>query len=50
VVVASYLLAPGVFQAGLAGAGADLVTEPLGDHPAVVRLVLLRYDEARSAG
>jgi sirohydrochlorin ferrochelatase len=50
VTVASYLLAPGVFQAGLSAAGADLVSDPLGDHDAVVRLVLLRYDEARSAG
>jgi sirohydrochlorin ferrochelatase len=50
VAVASYLLAPGFFQAGLAATGANLVTDPLGDHDAVVRLVLLRYDEARSPG
>jgi sirohydrochlorin ferrochelatase len=50
VLIAAYLLAPGLFQAGLAAAGADAVTEPLGDHPAVVRLVLLRYDETRAIG
>jgi sirohydrochlorin ferrochelatase len=50
VTVASYLLAPGVFQTGLGAAGADLVSDPLGSHDAVVRLILLRYDEARSPG
>jgi sirohydrochlorin ferrochelatase len=50
VTVASYLLAPGLFQASLAVAGADLVTAPLGDHDGVVRLLLHRYDEACSAG
>jgi sirohydrochlorin ferrochelatase len=49
VAVASYLLAPGFFHGRLAAAGADLVTAPLGDHPAVVDLVLARYDEARKA-
>jgi sirohydrochlorin ferrochelatase len=47
VAVASYLLAPGFFQGQLAAAGADLVTAPLGAHPAVVDLVLARYDQAR---
>jgi len=47
VAVASFLLAPGFFHTRLATAGADLVTEPLGDHPAVVDLVLNRYDQAR---
>jgi hypothetical protein len=50
VTVAAYLLAPGAFQRGLAEVGADLVTEPLGDHPAVARLVLLRYDQADPTG
>ena len=46
VAVASYLLAPGVFSARLASAGADVVAEPLGPHPELVRLVLSRFDEA----
>jgi sirohydrochlorin ferrochelatase len=46
VAVAGYLLAPGVFSARLAAAGADVVAEPLGVHPALVELVLSRYDEA----
>jgi sirohydrochlorin ferrochelatase len=45
VAVASYLLAPGHFQMVLRAAGADLVSEPLGNHAAVARLVLARYDE-----
>ncbi|MBW8482784.1 sirohydrochlorin chelatase [Actinomadura parmotrematis] len=47
VVVASYLLAPGHFQDRLETAGADHVTRPLGDHDALARLVLRRYDQAR---
>jgi sirohydrochlorin ferrochelatase len=50
VAVASHLLAPGWFQRRLAGVGADLVTEPLGDHPSVARLVLVRWLEADSIG
>lgn len=46
VALAGYLLAPGVFSARLASAGADVVAEPLGVHPALVDLVLARYDEA----
>jgi len=46
VAVAAYLLAPGFFATRLAAAGADLVSAPLGPHPAVVRLVLARYDAA----
>jgi sirohydrochlorin ferrochelatase len=42
VAIAPYLLAPGHFAGRLAGAGADLVAEPLGAHPAVVELVLDR--------
>ena len=49
VAVASYLLAPGVFQDRLAGSGADWVTEPLGDHPAVAALIIDRYRTARTA-
>lgn len=46
VAVAGYLLAPGVFSVRLGGAGAEVVAEPLGVHPALVDLVLARYDEA----
>lgn len=43
VAVASWLLAPGVFQDRLLACGADLVAGPLGSHPAVVAAVLARY-------
>jgi sirohydrochlorin ferrochelatase len=43
VAVASYLLAQGHFHDQLATAGADWVTRPLGDHPAVAALVIDRY-------
>ncbi|MGH3885263.1 MAG: sirohydrochlorin chelatase, partial [Pseudonocardiaceae bacterium] len=36
VAVASWLLAPGLFHRRLASAGADVVAEPLGAHPAVI--------------
>ena len=42
VAIAPYLLAPGHFADRLAAAGADLVAEPLGAHPAVVELALDR--------
>jgi sirohydrochlorin ferrochelatase len=41
--VASYLLAPGVFQDRLRASGAAWVSAPLGDHPAVAGLVLDRF-------
>ncbi|EHR49286.1 hypothetical protein SacmaDRAFT_0993, partial [Saccharomonospora marina XMU15] len=44
-----WLLAPGLFQRRLAGAGADVVAAPLGAHPAVVDLVLRRHAEALPA-
>ncbi|HLV71598.1 MAG TPA: CbiX/SirB N-terminal domain-containing protein [Vulgatibacteraceae bacterium] len=47
VAVASYLLAPGRFHDRMAACGADVVAPPIGAHPAVARLVLRRYDEAR---
>ena len=50
VAVASYLLAPGLFQDELANAGADWVTAPLGGHPAVAGLVIERYRKAVLAG
>lgn len=48
VAVATYLLAPGHFHARLAGSGADWVSAPLGDHPAVAALVIDRYRAHRS--
>ncbi|MFI6879223.1 sirohydrochlorin chelatase [Streptomyces sp. NPDC050400] len=44
--IVTHLLAPGRFTASLGAAGADLVTEPLADHPAVADLVVRRYREA----
>ena len=41
--VASYLLAPGVFQRRLQGTGADLVSAPIGAHPLLVDLVVDRF-------
>lgn len=46
VAVASYLLAPGLFHDRLAKSGADWVTAPLGNHPAVAALVIDRYRTA----
>ncbi|WP_216214315.1 sirohydrochlorin chelatase [Amycolatopsis aidingensis] len=48
VAVASWLLAPGLFQRKVTLAGAQVVAEPLGAHPAVVDLILRRYTEAVS--
>lgn len=47
VVVASYLLSEGLFQDRLRGSGADVVTDPLGTHPGMVRLIANRFDRAR---
>jgi sirohydrochlorin ferrochelatase len=47
VVVASYLLADGLFQDRLRASGADKVTQPLGLHPATVRFVASRFKRAR---
>lgn len=49
VVVASYLLAPGLFHQRMLTSGADAVAAPLGAHDAVTRLVLHRYDKTRAA-
>jgi sirohydrochlorin ferrochelatase len=49
VAVATYLLAPGQFHDKLAESGADWVTEPLGDHPAVAALIIDRYRTHRAA-
>ncbi|MDP7722838.1 sirohydrochlorin chelatase [Mycobacterium sp. TY814] len=52
VVVASYLLADGLFQERLDDCGADLVTRPLGTHPELAGLVAGRFRHAavRSGG
>jgi len=47
VVVASYLLSEGLFQDRLRNSGADVVTEPLGTHPGLVRLIANRFTRAR---
>ena len=47
VVVASYLLADGLFQDRLRDSGADIVTEPLGLHPGTARLIANRFRRAR---
>ncbi|MDQ2710195.1 MAG: sirohydrochlorin chelatase [Actinomycetota bacterium] len=46
VAAASWLLAPGLFHRRLADSGADVIADPLGVHPAVVRAVVSRYREA----
>ncbi|BBX64672.1 cobalamin biosynthesis protein CbiX [Mycobacterium saskatchewanense] len=46
VVVASYLLADGLFQERLRACGADLVSEPLGIHPGLPRLLANRFRRA----
>lgn len=46
VVVASYLLADGLFQERLHGCGADLVSRPLGTHPGLARLIAHRFRRA----
>jgi sirohydrochlorin ferrochelatase len=46
VVVAAYLLAPGLFHDRLAGAGADAVAAPLGCHPGIVAALHDRYRAA----
>jgi sirohydrochlorin ferrochelatase len=45
--VAAYLMWPGRFAAEVAACGADVVSAPIGLHPALVQLVLSRYDAAR---
>jgi sirohydrochlorin ferrochelatase len=49
VAVASYLLADGLFQGRLHEAGADVVSAPLGPHPAVIRLACRRRRHAELA-
>jgi sirohydrochlorin ferrochelatase len=47
IVVASYLLSEGLFQDRLRSSDADVVTEPLGTHPGLVRLIANRFRRAR---
>ncbi|MFI9361990.1 sirohydrochlorin chelatase [Kitasatospora sp. NPDC053057] len=49
VALATYLLSPGFFAQRAAGTAAAWTSAPLAAHPAVARLVLHRYDQARSA-
>ncbi|WP_199702628.1 sirohydrochlorin chelatase [Jiangella rhizosphaerae] len=44
--VASYLLAPGLFQQRLDSVGADVVAPPIGPHPLVAELIAARYRAA----
>lgn len=46
VVVASYLLADGLFQDRLHDSGADLITRPIGTHPGLARLIANRFRNA----
>jgi sirohydrochlorin ferrochelatase len=46
VVVASYLLADGLFQQRLRASGADVVSQPLGTHPGLARLIANRFRRA----
>jgi sirohydrochlorin ferrochelatase len=46
VVAASYLLADGLFQQRLHGCGADLISQPLGTHPGLARLIANRFRRA----
>ncbi|MDN4481400.1 sirohydrochlorin chelatase [Demequina muriae] len=49
VAVASYLLAPGLFQRRLHEAGADFVTEPLAPHHFLLEIIADRFHDALSA-
>lgn len=49
VAVASWLLAPGLFQQRLDDAAADVTAAPLGVHPQIVDLVVRRYEESVEA-
>lgn len=48
--VASYLLAPGLFQQRLDSVGADVVAPPIGVHPLVAELIADRYRSAAGSG
>jgi sirohydrochlorin ferrochelatase len=46
VAVASYLLADGLFQERLRASRADIVSQPLGTHPGLARLIADRFQRA----
>ncbi|MDX3224468.1 sirohydrochlorin chelatase [Streptomyces sp. ME19-01-6] len=46
IAVASYFAAPGRFATQCAAAAPGIASGPLGDHPAVARLVIHRYEQA----
>jgi sirohydrochlorin ferrochelatase len=48
VVVASYLLADGLFQQQLRNCGADIVTDPLANDPRLARLIANRFQRVRT--
>lgn len=50
VAIASYLLADGLFQDRLRDSGADIVGDPLGIHPGMVRLIASRFRRAGAIG
>lgn len=50
IAVASYLIADGLFQDRLRDAGGDIVSEPLGVHPGMVRLIANRFRRAGVLG
>jgi sirohydrochlorin ferrochelatase len=49
VAVASFLLAPGTFQARLEDAGADFVTAPLAPDPRLIEIIADRFRDARAS-
>jgi sirohydrochlorin ferrochelatase len=49
IAVASCFAAPGRFAVQCAAAAPGVAAAPLGDHPALARLVLLRYDQVLAA-
>jgi sirohydrochlorin ferrochelatase len=49
IAIASYLLADGLFQQQLPNCGADIVSEPLGTHPEMVRLIADRFQQGSAA-
>ena len=47
IAIASWLLAPGLFQSAVAASDAAVIAEPLGAHPRVAELIVRRYTETR---
>ncbi|NED88322.1 sirohydrochlorin chelatase, partial [Streptomyces sp. SID11233] len=50
VAVAGYFTAPGRFASAASVEAPWIAAAPLGAHPAMARLLLHRYDQARAAG